>query len=153
MFSVWEQPMDAERMRAMLLKLPHVAETVAWSTYVLFWAADKSIGGKLFAMMNPVNETNGVITYAAGPERYAELLEREGVSPSVEFPRSQWVQVERWDVFRQAEWQSEMEAAHAIILAKLPKWTRDVLAMPMRERKRVIAERKALLARRAPKKS
>jgi len=36
MFSVWEQPMDAERMRAMLLKLPHVAETVAWSTYVLF---------------------------------------------------------------------------------------------------------------------
>ena len=46
-------------------------------------------------------------------ERYAELLEREGVSPSVEFPRSQWVQVERWDVFRQAEWQSELEAAHA----------------------------------------
>src|SRR5882724_10315462 len=85
--------MDAERMRAMLLKLPHVVKTVAWSTYVLFWAADKSIGGQLFAMMNPVNETNGVITYAAGPERYAELLEREGVSPSVEFPRSQWV---RW---------------------------------------------------------
>jgi predicted DNA-binding protein (MmcQ/YjbR family) len=145
--------MDAERMRAMLLKLPHVAKTEAWSTYVLFWAADKSIGGKLFAMMNPVNETNGVITYAAGPERYAELLEREGVSPSVEFPRSQWVQVERWDVFRQAEWQSEMEAAHAIITAKLPKRTLDVLAMPPGERKRVIEERKALLARRAPKKS
>jgi hypothetical protein len=73
MISVWEQSMDAERMRAMLLKLPHVAETEAWSTYVLFWAADKSIGGKLFAMMNPVNEANGVIAYAAGPERYAEL--------------------------------------------------------------------------------
>ncbi len=151
--SVWERPMDAERMRAMLLKLPHVVKTVAWSTYVLFWAADKSIGGQLFAMMNPVNETNGVITYAAGPERYAELLEREGVSPSVEFPRSQWVQVERWNVFRQAGWQSEMEAAHAIISAKLPKRTRDVLAMPVRQRKRVIAERKALLAGRAPKKS
>jgi predicted DNA-binding protein (MmcQ/YjbR family) len=145
--------MDAERMRAMLLRLPHVAETEAWSTYVLFWAADKSIGGKLFAMMNPVNETNGVITYAAGPEWYAELLEREGVSPSVEFPRSQWVQVERWDVFRKAEWQSEMEAAHAIITAKLPKRTRDVLAMPRGERKRVIEERKAPLARRVPKKS
>jgi len=140
-------------MRSMLLKLPHVAETEAWSTYVLFWAADKSIGGKLFAMMNPVNETNGVITYAAGPERYAELLEREGVSPSVEFPRSQWVQVERWDVFRQAEWQSEMEAAHAIITAKLPKRTRDVLAMLPGERKRVIEERKAPLAKRVQKKS
>src|SRR3979490_173638 len=134
--------MDAERMRAMLLKLPHVAETEAWRPYVLFWAADKSIGGKLFAMMNPVNETNGVITYAAGPERYAELLEREGVSPSVEFPRSQWVQVERWDVFRQAEWQSEMEAAHAIITAKLPKGTRGVLAMAPGERRRAVAEGK-----------
>src|SRR5439155_8834879 len=98
--------MDAERMRAMLLKLPHVAETEAWITYVLFWAADKSIGGKLFAMMNPVNETNGVITYAAGPKRYAELLEREGVSLSVEFPWSHLVQVERWFVFRLAEWHS-----------------------------------------------
>src|SRR5258708_10198510 len=111
MLSVWEQPMDAERMRAMLLKLPHVAETVAWSTYVLFWAADKSIGGKLFAMMNPVNETNGGITYAAGPERDAELLEREGVSHSVEFPRSQWVQVERWHVFRPAGRHAQMDAA------------------------------------------
>jgi hypothetical protein len=46
-----------------------------------------------------------------------------------------------------------MEAAHAIISAKLPKRTRDVLAMPVRERKRVIADRKALLAGRAPKKS
>jgi hypothetical protein len=61
--------------------------------------------------------------------------------------------VDRWDVFRQAEWRSEMGAAHAIISAKLPKRTRDVLAMPVRERKRVIAERKALLAGRAPKKS
>src|SRR5258707_5097713 len=102
--------MDAERMRAMLLKLPHVAETVAWSTYVLFWAADKSIGGKLFAMMNPVNETNGVITYAAGPVRYAELLEREGVSHSVEFQRYQCVPVERWDTLRQASWLNRTEA-------------------------------------------
>src|ERR1700746_342568 len=127
--------MDAERMRAMLLKLPHVAGTVAWSTDVRVWGAEKSMGGRLFAVMNPVNETKGVIAYAVGPERYAELLEREGVSRSVEFPRSQWVQVERWDVFRQAEWQREMEAALAIITAKLPKRTRDVLAMSPRERK------------------
>ena len=46
-----------------------------------------------------------------------------------------------------------METAHAIITAKLPKRTRDVLAMPPRERKRVIEERKAPLARRVPKKS
>ena len=47
--------------------------------------------------------------------------------------------------------QSEMEAAHRIISAKLPKRTRDVLAMPVRERKRVIAGRKAVLVGGAPK--
>ena len=52
-----------------------------------------------------------------------------------------------------AEWRSEMETAHAIITAKLPKRTRDVLAMPPRERKRVIEERMPPLARRMPKKS
>ena len=56
-------------------------------------------------------------------------------------------------MFHQAEWQSEMEAAHAIITAKLPKRTRDELAMPPGERKRVIEERKVPLARHVPKKS
>jgi len=73
-------------------------------------------------------------------------------TPSVSTVRRR-LQVERWDVFRQAEWQSEMKAAHAIITAKLPKRTREVLAMPPGERNRVIEERKALLARRVPKKS
>src|SRR5260370_41733318 len=114
-------------------------EMVAWRRYVRLWAADKSVGGRVFARMSPGNETSGVLRCAAGPERYAELLEREGVSHSVEFPRSQWVQVERWDVFRQAEWQSEMEAADAIISAKLPKRTRHAVAMPGRERMRVNA--------------
>src|SRR5579859_1786281 len=77
--------MDAERMRTTLLKLPHVAETEAWSTYVLFWAADKSIGGKLFAMMNPVNETNGVA-------RAAEIVEA-GIDETLSYysmPSEHW---------------------------------------------------------------
>jgi len=91
-------------------------------------------------MMNPVNETNGVITYAAGPERYAELLEREAVSPSVEFPRSQWVQVERWDVFRQRSGRAKMEA-RTRLSRQAAKRTRDVLAMRRASSKRVIEER------------
>jgi hypothetical protein len=36
----------------------------------------------------------------------------------------------------------ELEAAHAIVYAKLPKRTRDVLAMSAKERKAIIAQRK-----------
>ncbi|WP_260703458.1 MmcQ/YjbR family DNA-binding protein [Edaphobacter flagellatus] len=131
----------------MLLKLPHVAETMQWGANLVFWVAEKSIGGKIFAVVNLEADGKDVISYAAGPERFAELTEREGIRPAPYFARVHWVAVERWDVFRAAEWQSELEAARALIFAKLPKRTRDVLAMPVRERKRLIAQRKALLAK------
>lgn len=131
----------------MLLKLPHVAETMQWGAHLVFWVAEKSIGGKIFAVVNLEADGKDVISYAAGPERFAELTEREGIRPAPYFARVHWVAVERWDVFRAAEWQSELEAARALIFAKLPMRTRDVLAMPPRERKQLIAQRKALLAK------
>ena len=39
--------MDAERLRAYLLTLPHVAETMQWGANLVFWAGDKAIGGKM----------------------------------------------------------------------------------------------------------
>ena len=141
--------MDAERIRALLLELPHAVETMQWGANLVFWVGDKAIGGKMFALVNLDDDASGVISYAAGPERYAELLEREGISPAPYLARAHWVAVERWSIFRESEWQSEMEAAHALIHAKLPKRTRDVLAMPAREQRRLIAQRKALLVKSA----
>ena len=136
--------MDAEQIRAMLLKLPDVVETMQWGANLVFWAADKAIGGKMFAVVDLDGKGGPVISYAAGPERFAELVEREGVIPAPYLARAHWVAVERWDVFRASEWQSELEAAHALITAKLPKRTRDVLAMP--DAKKLIAARKKKLA-------
>ena len=131
-------------MRAMLLKLPHVAETMQWGANLVFWVGDKSIGGKMFAVVDLDGKGGPVISYAAGPERFAELVEREGIIPAPYLARAHWVAVERWDVFRASEWQGELEAAHALIYTKLPKRTRDVLAMP--DAKKLIAARKKKLA-------
>ncbi|MBS1800458.1 MAG: MmcQ/YjbR family DNA-binding protein [Acidobacteria bacterium] len=132
--------MDAERLRTMLLKLPHVAETMQWGANLVFWVGDKAIGGKMFALVDLDDKGGPVISYAAGPERFAELVEQEGIRPAPYLARAHWVAVERWDVFRAHEWTRELEAAHAIIYAKLPKRTRDVLAMP--NRKQVAARKK-----------
>jgi predicted DNA-binding protein (MmcQ/YjbR family) len=141
--------MDAERIRGFLLKLPHVVETMQWGANLVFWVGDKAIGGKMFALVNLDGDGKAVISYAAGRERYAELLEIEGVIPAPYMARIFWVAVERWDVFRGAEWEHELHAAHEIIFAKLPPRTRTVLAMPAREQKKLLQERKALLATRA----
>ncbi len=52
-------------------------------------------------------------------------------------------------MFRSTEWERELRAAHEITLAKLPPKTRKVLAMPLKEQKRLIRERKALTATKA----
>ena len=44
--------MDAERLRAYLLTLPHVAETMQWGANLVYWVGDKVIGGKMFALID-----------------------------------------------------------------------------------------------------
>jgi predicted DNA-binding protein (MmcQ/YjbR family) len=143
---------DAERIRAYLLTLPHAVETMQWGANLVFWVGDKAIGGKMFALVNLDQDGTAVISYAAGPERYSELLETEGIIPAPYMARIYWVAVERWDVFRTTEWEKELSAAHTITFNKLPPRMRAVLAMPPTQQKRLIAERKKLLAAKTAKK-
>jgi predicted DNA-binding protein (MmcQ/YjbR family) len=145
--------MDVERARAFLLGLPHVVETMQWGDNLVFWVGDKAIGGKMFCLLNLDAGAHGVASYSAGPERFAELVEREGVVPAPYMARIHWVAVDRWDVLRNAEWESELGAAHAITLAKLPKGVCEVLALPERARAKLIAERRKLLAKKAEAKA
>jgi predicted DNA-binding protein (MmcQ/YjbR family) len=138
--------MNVESLRKFLLSLPHVEETMQWGDNLVFWAGDKAIGGKMFALANLSRDSNGVLSFAAGPERYHELLEIEGVFPAPYMARIFWVAIERYDVFSSSELEQLLRNAHQITLAKLPKRTRDVLAMPATERKKLIAARRKLLA-------
>jgi predicted DNA-binding protein (MmcQ/YjbR family) len=140
--------MDSESTRAFLLRLPFVEETLQWGNNLVFWVGDKAIGGKMFALMNLDADSNGVLSFAAGPEGAAELLEIDGVFPAPYLARARWVALERWNALRTSELEARLRAARDIIEAKLPKRTRDVLAMPAGERRKLIAARKKELAKR-----
>lgn len=142
--------MDVERARAFLLSLPHAVETMQWGDNLVFWVGDKAIGGKMFALIDlGVGLSKGVAMYSAGPERYNELLEIEGMLPAPYMARIHWVAAQHWDAMRNAEWEAEFTAAHAITLGKLPPKVRATLQLPEREQKRLIATRRKLLAERA----
>lgn len=138
--------MDNERIREFCLSLPHVAESVNWGHHLVFWVGDKAIGGKMFALIHLDAMGTGVLWFHGGAERFAELLEIEGIIPAPYMAKSHWVTVERWDVLRQREFEDELRQAHELIYAKLPKRTKDVLAMPEKERIKLIRDRKKLLA-------
>ncbi len=128
--------MDAERMRAYLLTLPHVTETMQWGANLVFWVGDKAHGGKMFAMINldePAapelagHKPRPVISYASSPMRFAELIEREDMIPAPYLARAHWVSALRWDTLASTEWRNELVDAHGLVLAKLPAKIRGAL--------------------------
>jgi predicted DNA-binding protein (MmcQ/YjbR family) len=152
--------MDAERARAFLLSLPHVVETRQWGDNLVFWVGDKAIGGKMFCLLNleSMDQDSGrsaseraVVSYPAGAERFAELVEREGLLPAPYFARIFWVAAERWSALRNAEWEDELRMAYAITLAKLPSRARAAIALPPRELAKLIANHRRVLVEREAK--
>ena len=148
--------MNVDRARAFLLSLPHVVETVQWGDNLVFWVADKAIGGKMFALIAldaDVRMGQPVISFAAGSAQFPNLLEIEGCLPAPYFVRIHWVAATGWDVFTSAEWQQYLAAAHALTFEKLPQKTRSLLTLPAAEAKRQIAAaRQVALARVKPAK-
>ena len=141
--------MDNERIRAICTALPYVAETVNWGHHLVYWVGDRDIGGKMFAMTDLDGTGTGVVWFHCGAERFHELLETEGIIPAPYLAKAHWVTVERWDVLRAREFEDELRQAHALVFEKLPKRTKTVLALPEKERAKVIRERKKTLAARA----
>jgi predicted DNA-binding protein (MmcQ/YjbR family) len=141
--------MDNERIRNFCLALPHVTETLNWEHLLVYFVGDKAIGGKMFAMTDVDSTGGGVLWFHCGAERFNELLETDGICAAPYLARAHWVMLERWDALRPREIEENLRQAHALIYEKLPKRTKALLALPEKERARLIRERKKLLAARA----
>lgn len=139
--------MDCESAREFLRRLPHVEETLQWGNNLVYWVGDKAIGGKMFALMNLDGDGKAVLSFASDPESVTELLEQDGVFPAPYLARAHWVALRTWRAMRDRELQEHLQQARNIVEARLPRRTRDVLAMPARERRKIIAERRKLLGR------
>ena len=119
--------MDAESLRAFLLSLPDVCETMQWGDNLVFWVGDKKIGGKMFALCSLEPDHGAVLSFAAGPERFAELVEVEGLFPAPYLARAHWVAVERWSTLPASELKELLRAARGIVYEKLPKKAKEKL--------------------------
>jgi predicted DNA-binding protein (MmcQ/YjbR family) len=141
--------MDNERIREICLRFPHVTETVNWGHHLVYWTADRDIGGKMFAMTDLDGTGYGVLLFHCGAERFHELIENEDIVPSPYLAKAHWVTLLRWDALRGRQIEEELRLAYELISAKLPPGTRKILALPEKERKLVIRERKKKLAAKA----
>src|SRR5277367_1461523 len=111
--------MDAERVREFLRKLPLVEETMQWGDNLVFWVGDKAVGGKMFAVV-PLDAGGPVMSFSAGPERFHELVENDGVIPAPYMARIHWVAMERWGAIPARELENLLRDARDRTYEKLP---------------------------------
>lgn len=112
-------------VRAFCLSLPHATEDVQWEHNLLF-----RIAGKMFCIANlepGVSPTK--IVFKCTPEKFAELVEVEGIIPAPYMARNHWVAIIDMNALRQPEMKELIESSHQLVLEKLPKKTQAGLPM------------------------
>lgn len=117
-------PSYVERVREFCLSLPGTTEKVQWEHNLLFL-----IGGKMYCIANlEPGMGPSKIAFKCTPEKFAELVEIEGVIPAPYLARNHWVALTEIEALRQNEIRSLIRGSYGLVMAKLPKKTKAALA-------------------------
>jgi predicted DNA-binding protein (MmcQ/YjbR family) len=115
-------------VRAFCLSLPHATEDVQWEHDLLF-----RIAGKMFCVANlepGISPTK--IAFKCTPEKFAELVEIEGIIPAPYMARNHWVAMIEMGALRQSEVKELIQGSYQLVLEKLPKKTQADLRTGLR---------------------
>jgi predicted DNA-binding protein (MmcQ/YjbR family) len=113
--------MDIESLRRFCLSLPHVTEGVQWDNDLLF-----RVGGKMFAVAS-LDITPTRVSFKWTPEKFAELIEQEDITPAAYMARIHWVTLHRLDALEEAETERLIRESYEMVWAKLTKKLRAEL--------------------------
>jgi predicted DNA-binding protein (MmcQ/YjbR family) len=114
--------MDPEAIRKHCLSLPHVTERVQWGNDLLF-----CIGGKMFAVAGLDAKYPTKLSFKCTPEKFAELVEMEGIIPAPYVARYHWVALEDLDALPARELKALLKNAYQLVHDKLPRKVRNAL--------------------------
>ena len=113
--------MDIESLRRYCLSLPHATEGVQWDNDLLF-----RVGGKMFAVAS-LDVTPTRVSFKCTPEKFAELVEQEGITPAAYMARNHWVTLHRLDALEAAETERLIRESYEMVWSKLTKKLRAEL--------------------------
>lgn len=95
------------------------------------------IGEKMFCVANlEPAESPGRIAFKCTPEKFAELVEVEGLVPAPYMAHNHWVSVRDMNALRRIEMEELIHHSYRMVLERLPKKTQAGLANTMPTRKR-----------------
>lgn len=125
--------MDASWVRDVCLSFPAVTEHVIWGSDLTF-----KVGGKMFA--HTVLEPAPVwLSFKASPEKFFDLTERADIIPAPYLARAKWVALETREAVAAEELAALLRESYELVVAKLPKKTREAI---QKEKPRRVKRRK-----------
>ncbi len=108
--------MDIEEIREFCLSLTHTTEDVKWGNDLAF-----CIGEKMFAVVVLEQSEQTAMSFKCTPEKFAELIEMDGIFPAPYVARYHWVALERFDVLEKTELKELIKHSYEMVWEKLPK--------------------------------
>lgn len=139
----FSQPSLLEDVRAALLGLPRVAETMQWGSNLVFWTLDKAVGGKMFALADLEPGDKAVLAFAAGPERMPQLMEIDGVRPAPYLARAHWVALDHWQVLPRTQLLDELQQAYTWVGSRMPPRVQRLYDLPAGDYRAAVRAAKA----------
>lgn len=106
--------MDLDCLRRYCLAFPQATENLQWGDDLCF-----KVGGKIFATVS-LDSAPQKLCFKCTPEKFAELIEQEGIIPAPYVGRYKWVLVEGLDVLWDAELQDLIRQSYQMVVAKAP---------------------------------
>jgi predicted DNA-binding protein (MmcQ/YjbR family) len=95
---------------------------VQWDNDLLF-----RVGGRMFAVAS-LDVTPTRVSFKCTPEKFAELVELEGITPAAYMARNHWVTMHRLDALEEAQTESLIRESYEMVWEKLTKKLRAELA-------------------------
>lgn len=111
--------MNIDVLRKFCLALPHVTEDVKWGNDLCF-----CIGKKMFAVTG-IETGNNTISFKCTTEKFAELVEIEGIIPAHYVARFHWVTMEKAGALEIGALRELITSSYQMVRDKLPKRLRD----------------------------
>src|SRR5215472_3803876 len=109
-------PSHIDWIRELCLSLPQTTEDIQWGNDLLFRVAKK-----IYCLVPLEPQTPIKLCFKCTPEKFAELIEIEGIIPAPYMARNHWVAFVDVNVLRQNEIRELIRNSYRLVVEKLPK--------------------------------
>ena len=105
--------MNIEQLRKYCLSFPGATEDIKWGADLCF-----CVGEKMFCVTGA--DSMSGMSLKCTPEKFEELIEREGIDPAAYVGRYKWVHVSDLDAVTPAELKDLIKTSYQLVFDKLP---------------------------------